>query len=44
MLCGMSVQVLKSDYEVSRLLLAESTAETMRACFKLLGITPLYRI
>ena len=37
-------QVIGSDAEASRLLLAEATAEVMRACFKLLGITPLYRI
>jgi arginyl-tRNA synthetase len=37
-------QVIGSDNEASRLILAETTAEVMRACFKLLGITPLYRI
>lgn len=37
-------QVLGSDNESSRLLLCESAAVTMRACFNLLGITPLYRI
>ena len=39
-----AVQVIGNQHEASRLLLAEATAETMRACFKLLGITPLYRI
>ncbi|KAF8073007.1 Arginine--tRNA ligase [Scenedesmus sp. PABB004] len=37
-------KVLGSDQEASRLLLVEATARTMRQCFKLLGITPLYRI
>jgi arginyl-tRNA synthetase len=37
-------QVVGSEHETSRLLLAEATAEVMRSCFKLLGITPLYRI
>ena len=37
-------KVIGSEQESSRLLLAEATAETMRACFRLLGITPLYRI
>ncbi len=30
--------------EAPRLLLCEATAAVMRACFALLGITPLYRI
>jgi len=37
-------QVVGSDFEDSRLLLAESAAIVMRKCFDLLGITPLYRI
>lgn len=37
-------KVLGSDREDSRLLLVEATARIMRACFGLLGITPLYRI
>lgn len=37
-------KVLGSEQEDSRLLLAEATARTMRQCFALLGITPLYRI
>ena len=38
------LQVLGSEQETSRLLLAEATAATMRTCFHLLGITALYRI
>jgi arginyl-tRNA synthetase len=37
-------KVIGSPEEESRLLLAECTAVVMRACFSLLGITPLYRI
>lgn len=37
-------KVLGSEQEDSRLLLVEATARIMRQCFKLLGITPLYRI
>ncbi|KDD75315.1 class I (R) tRNA synthetase [Helicosporidium sp. ATCC 50920] len=37
-------QVLGSEREDSRLLLAEATAVVMRQCFQLLGITVLYRI
>jgi arginyl-tRNA synthetase len=37
-------QVINSDEEISRLLLCEATATIMRECFKLLGITPLYRL
>lgn len=37
-------KVLGSEQEASRLLLCESTAVIMRACFHLLGLTPLYRI
>lgn len=37
-------KVLGSEQESSRLLLCESTAVIMRACFHLLGLTPLYRI
>jgi arginyl-tRNA synthetase len=37
-------KVVGSPQEDSRLLLCECTAVAMRACFKLLGITPLYRI
>ena len=37
-------KVLGSPEEDSRLLLSETTAVVMRACFQLLGITPLYRI
>ncbi len=37
-------KVLGSEEEDSRLLLCEATARVMRACFGLLGITPLYRI
>lgn len=36
--------VLGSEQEDSRLLLCEASAVMMRACFTLLGITPLYRI
>lgn len=38
------MQVAGSEYEDSRLLLCEATAVIMRQTFKLLGITPLYRI
>ena len=38
------LQVAGSEYEDSRLLLCEATALIMRQTFKLLGITPLYRI
>ncbi|KAL2629398.1 hypothetical protein R1flu_014084 [Riccia fluitans] len=37
-------KVIDSDEETSRLLLCEATAVVMRECFKLLGITPLYRL
>jgi arginyl-tRNA synthetase len=37
-------QVVGSEAEESRLLLAEAAAVTMRQCFSLLGIRPLYRI
>ena len=37
-------KVVGSPEEDSRLILSECTASVMRACFKLLGITPLYRI
>ena len=37
-------KVMGSEQESSRLLLCESTATVMRACFNLLGITPLYKI
>ena len=37
-------QVVGSPEEDSRLLLAEAAAVTMRQCFQLLGISPLYRI
>jgi arginyl-tRNA synthetase len=37
-------KVLGSEQEDSRLILVEATARIMRQCFKLLGITPLYRI
>jgi arginyl-tRNA synthetase len=37
-------KVIGSDEEDSRLLLAHSAALAMRACFTLLGITPLFRI
>lgn len=37
-------KVIGSPEEDSRLLLCETTAVVMRACFGLLGITPLYRI
>lgn len=37
-------QVVGSEQEESRLLLAESAAMVMRQSFMLLGITPLYRI
>lgn len=37
-------KVVGSPEEDSRLLLCECSASVMRACFKLLGITPLYRI
>lgn len=37
-------QVIGSEQEASRLLLCEAVAVLMRTCFKLLGITALYRI
>ena len=37
-------QIVGSEEEDSRLLLAEATAVVMRQCFAVLGITPLYRI
>jgi len=37
-------KVIGGENEDSRLLLCEATARVMRACFHLLGITPLYRI
>ncbi|CAM6030833.1 unnamed protein product [Sphagnum balticum] len=37
-------KVINSEEETSRLLLCEATATIMRECFKLLGITPLYRL
>lgn len=37
-------QVVGSEQEASRLMLAEGAAVTMRQCLQLLGITPLYRI
>jgi arginyl-tRNA synthetase len=37
-------QVVGDEQEDSRLLLCEASAVIMRACFHLLGITPLYRI
>lgn len=37
-------QVIGSEQEASRLLLAEAVAVVMRQCFHILGITPLYRI
>eukprot|EP01018_Ginkgo_biloba_P001980 Gb_29722 [translate_table: standard] len=37
-------KVVGSDEETSRLLICEATAIVMRECFKLLGITPLYRL
>lgn len=37
-------QVVGSQQENSRLMLAEASAVTMRQCLQLLGITPLYRI
>ncbi|KAF6266502.1 tRNA synthetases class I (R)-domain-containing protein [Scenedesmus sp. NREL 46B-D3] len=37
-------KVLGGEQEDSRLILVEATARIMRQCFKLLGITPLYRI
>ncbi|WIA09204.1 hypothetical protein OEZ86_011787 [Tetradesmus obliquus] len=37
-------KVLGGEAEDSRLILVEATARVMRQCFKLLGITPLYRI
>eukprot|EP00249_Psilotum_nudum_P013473 c24350_g1_i2 orf=379-2196(+) len=37
-------KVVGSEEESSRLLLCEATATVMRACFNLLGITPLYRL
>ena len=39
-----SVQVIGSQEEDSRRLLCEATAVVMRACLRLLGIQPLYRI
>jgi len=36
--------VLGSDQQTSRLLLCEATATVMRACFEVIGITPLYRL
>lgn len=41
---GVGVQVVGSPEQDSRLLLCEASAVTMRQCFALLGITPLYRI
>lgn len=37
-------KVVGSEEETSRLLLCEATAIVMRECFKLLGITPLYKL
>eukprot|EP00252_Welwitschia_mirabilis_P017985 TRINITY_DN4011_c0_g1_i2.p1 TRINITY_DN4011_c0_g1~~TRINITY_DN4011_c0_g1_i2.p1 ORF type:complete len:592 (+),score=132.11 TRINITY_DN4011_c0_g1_i2:303-2078(+) len=37
-------KVVGSQEETSRLLLCEATAIVMRECFKLLGITPLYKL
>ena len=37
-------QVIGSEEEDSRRLLCEATAVVMRACLRLLGIQPLYRI
>ncbi len=37
-------QVIGSEEEDSRRLLCEATAIVMRACLRLLGIQPLYRI
>ncbi|BBN07023.1 arginyl-tRNA synthetase [Marchantia polymorpha subsp. ruderalis] len=37
-------KVIESEEETSRLLLCEATVVVMRACFSLLGITPLYRL
>ncbi|GBF91032.1 hypothetical protein Rsub_03887 [Raphidocelis subcapitata] len=37
-------KVVGGEEQTSRLLLCEATARTMRKCFELLGITPLYRI
>ncbi|CAM6109547.1 unnamed protein product [Calypogeia fissa] len=37
-------KVVGSEEESSRLLICEATAIVMRQCFKLLGITPLYRL
>ena len=41
---GWGLQVIGSEEEDSRRLLCEATAVVMRACLKLLGIEPLYRI
>lgn len=38
------MQVIGSEEEDSRRLLCEATAVVMRACLRLLGIQPLYRI
>ncbi|XP_057853330.2 arginine--tRNA ligase, cytoplasmic isoform X1 [Cryptomeria japonica] len=37
-------KVVGSEEETSRLLLCEATAIVIRECFKLLGITPLYKL
>ncbi len=37
-------QVIGSEEEEGRLVLCEATAAALRGCFKVLGITPLYRI